>query len=481
MAKQIRRTTIILWALLLFIAGLGFARTKLEIRPAWIIASLAITLLSAKGPRLVFLLLILCTSFVFGWWRGANYMSKLHDYDQVYKKSVTFEAIVEQDGSYSEKSQLAFTVRSVKVISPYKKQFVGQLSIAGFGSSMVYRGDKVRVNGKIYPTRGGKQGTVQYATITVLEHHETIIDSLRHKFVAGIYTALPEPAASFALGLLVGQRSGLSKETTAILTAAGLTHIVAVSGYNLTIIIDATKKLRAKKSRYQTTILSLGLVSLFVVLVGSSPSIMRAALVCLLTIWAWYYGRTIRPMLLIVLVAALTAGYYPIYLWSDIGWYLSFLAFFGVLVIAPLITKRISSKQKPKVVLAVLIETIAAQVMTIPIIMYVFGRVSTFSIVANLLVVPFVPIAMLLSLFAGLAGMWLPAFSGYIALPAKLILNYMLAIATYFAHIPHVVIERSISMTQMFYMYAVLGFVIITLWLKNRNKHDTVTDKKVSF
>ena len=430
---------------------------------------------------MVFLLLVLTTSFLFGWWRGVDYMNKLHAYDQLYKKPVSFEAIVEQDGSYSEKSQLAFTVSAINITSPYRKQLVGQLSVAGFGSSMVYRGDKVKVSGKIYPTRGGKQGTVQYATITILDHHETFIDSVRHKFVAGIYTALPEPAASFALGLLVGQRSGLSKATTAVLTAAGLTHIVAVSGYNLTIIVEAVKRLRANRSRYQATLLSLSLVALFVLLVGSSPSIMRAALVCLLTIWAWYYGRTIRPMLLIAMVAAITAGYYPIYLWSDIGWYLSFLAFFGVLVVAPLLTQKLSRRQRPKVILAVLIETIAAQVMTIPIIMYIFGRVSVLSILANVLVVPFVPLAMLLSLFAGLAGMWFPVFSGYIALPAKLLLNHMLAVATYFSHIPHVVIERSISMIQMVYMYAALGIVIITLWLKNRYKHDTVTDEKVSF
>jgi competence protein ComEC len=481
MARHYRRTTIILWALLLFIAGLGFARSKIEIRPAWLIASFIATIISAKGPRQVFLLLILLTTFLGGWYRGAEFMHRLQVYNSLYKKPMVIEAVVDQDGNYSDKNQLAFTVSSIKMISPTPRQLTGTLSISGFGASMVYRGDTVKIEGKIYPTRGGKQGTMQFASVAVIHHQETLLDNIRHRFNAGIYSALPEPLASFALGLLVGQRTALSKNTTDILTAAGLTHIVAVSGYNLTIIIEAVKGARAKKSRYQTVVLSLGLVLLFVLLVGSSPSILRAALVCLFTIWAWYYGRSIRPVLLILLVAAMTAGFYPIYLWSDVGWYLSFLAFFGVLVIAPLLMKKLSRKQKPAIILAVLVETVSAQIMTAPIIMYIFGRASYLSVFANLMVVPFVPLAMLLSLFAGLAGVWLPIFSGYAAFPARFLLTYMLDVAGFFAHLPHVVIEKSVSLVQMLFMYAVLGTLVVVLWLKNKDKHGIVTDKKARF
>lgn len=140
-------------------------------------------------------------------------------------------------------------------------------------------------------------------------------------------SALPEPAASFGLGLLIGQRSTIPKSVSLQLAAVGLTHVVAVSGYNLTIIMRAVRKLLRKRSKYQSTVASLLLIGIFLLFTGFSASIVRAAIVSTLSLWAWYYGRTFRPIVLILLAAVITAGVYPIYLWSDIGWYLSFLAF----------------------------------------------------------------------------------------------------------------------------------------------------------
>ena len=71
---------------------------------------------------------------------------------------------------------------------------------------------------------------------------KSTIEDLRRNFIVGMLNALPEPAASFAVGLLVGQRSLLPDDVSTVLIAAGLTHIVAVSGYNLTIIVRAVKK-----------------------------------------------------------------------------------------------------------------------------------------------------------------------------------------------------------------------------------------------
>jgi len=74
---------------------------------------------------------------------------------------------------------------------------------------------------------------------------------------------------------------------------------------------------------------------------GTSASIVRAAVISVLTLAAWYYGRAIRPLLLLLLAAAVTAYANPVYLWADISWYLSFLAFFGILVLGPLVTSRL--------------------------------------------------------------------------------------------------------------------------------------------
>ncbi len=474
-----KRTTIIMGGLAAFLIGLGLARLHVQVSWLIVLGFFIFALFSFRLFPKFFLMAIVGFGLVLGVYRGSNYMHKLRSYDGLAKQQVTLQAIVVDDGVYAEQSQLGFTASSIKVLSPKHQNLVGQLSVEGFGASMVYRGDTVQISGKIYPTRGSKQGTIKFAQIKLMSHQETTLEKVRHKFISGMYNALPEPLASFALGLLLGQRTNLPVEITAVLTATGLTHIIAVSGYNLTIIVRATQRLFSKRSRYQTTIVSLALVFLFVLLVGSSPSIMRASIVSLLSIVAWYYGRNIKPLLLILLVAAATAAYNPIYIWSDIGWYLSFLAFFGVMIIAPLVIKRIYKDRQPRTVVLICIETICAQIMTVPIILFVFGQTSWLAIVANILVVPLVPVGMLLSLIAGIFGMWLPSVAGFVALPAKVILTYMLDVATLISKIPGVVVERSISAKQMIILYAILLAICILLWHKNRG-NGIITDKKVS-
>lgn len=469
-----RRITIIMGGLAAFLIGLAIARLRVNVAWQLVLPFIFVSILAYKISRKVFALVIIASCLLAGLCRGQVFISQLDKYESVYKQKVTLVAKATEDGIYAEQNQLAFSVDSIKVVEPTKQDLVGNLKVEGFGVPMVYRGDLIQISGKIYPTRGGKQGTIKFAQIKVIAHHENLIEKVRHNFIAGMYNALPEPLASFALGLLIGQRSTLPKATAAALTAAGLTHIIAVSGYNLTIIARSVQRLLAKSSRYQTVIISLSLVALFVLLAGSSPSIMRASLVSFISLIAWYYGRNLKPVLLILLVAVITAGLNPVYLWSDIGWYLSFLAFFGVLVIAPLVVKRVYQHKKPKIFGLVCIETISAQIMTIPIILFVFGRTSWLSIFANLLVVPFVPFAMFLALIAGIFGMWLPAFSGLAALPAKIILTYMLDVASFFAKLPGVVIEKSISQVQMICMYVILMLLTTLLWHKNRDKNVTI-------
>jgi hypothetical protein len=69
---------------------------------------------------------------------------------------------------------------------------------------MIYHGDTVRVTGKLYPTRGNNVASVSFAEVRVLARGHAPLDALRRRFAAGMQSALPEPLASFALGLLIG-------------------------------------------------------------------------------------------------------------------------------------------------------------------------------------------------------------------------------------------------------------------------------------
>ena len=280
-----------------------------------------------------------------------------------------------------------------------------------------------------------------------------------------------------ALGLLIGQRTTLPDATNQQLREVGLTHIIAVSGYNLTVIVMACRRLLAKHSKFQATAACVFLILLFLLITGTSPPIVRAGVISMLGIAAWYYGREIKPMVLLLVGAALTVAANPFYLWGNVSWYLSFLAFFGVLVLAPLVTKRIWGSKEPKMIGSLLVESMCATVLVTPYVLYVFGQTSLVGLAANMLVVPLIPLAMVLGLVAGLAGMLLPAVCGWFAWPARLLLTYMLDVANALSRVPYAFLQEiGFSFGAMLTAYGLLGLVTFVLWRKTYDIRTVVDD-----
>lgn len=475
-----RRTTLLVGGLGACLIGLGLARTKVAM-PWFVPLSFGfISAVHSKKKNLAALTSFILFGLALGWWRGVGFLPKLAVYTSLHNQKVELVGRAITDGVYGDRRQLEFELTDVTLLLPEQTKLVGTITVRGFGVPAVYRGDTLRVAGKLYQTRGSKQASISFADMAVLRRGTSVVDRLRLKFVAGLQTALPEPQASLGLGLLVGQRSTLPEEISEQLSVVGLTHIVAVSGYNLTILVQLALALLGKRSKYQTLMTALLLIITFLLLTGLSASIVRAAIVSGLSLLSWYYGRKVKPVLLILLAATGTALWYPPYLWSDIGWYLSFLAFFGVLVLTPLVVeRRYGVKQKPHPLGMVLFESIAALLMTAPLIMYIFGQFSLIAFIANILVVPIVPIAMLLSAIAGVAGIVVPILSGWVSWPATLLLTYILDVVAVLHHVPGAVAKVIVDLPRIISMYAIIVFVCVLLWRKNRSQR-IITETKLA-
>jgi len=380
---------------------------------------------------------------VLGVWRGDGYLHQLQPYQTLGMQKVEFTATANIDAVYGKTSQLSFVVRGVHFTYPQEESAPGTIKVNGFGTTMVYRGDRLQVSGKLYPTRGASQATVSFAELHKLGSSSSAIDNVRRKFAAGMQSAPPEPLASFGLGLLVGQRNTLPATLTQALLMVGLTHIIAVSGHNLTILLQASRRLVGDHSKVLSTAIAVLLIFGFLLIAGTSDSIVRAAVISLIGLSAWYYGRSVRPLLLILAAAAGTAYANPVYLWADISWYLSFLAFFGILMVGPLVTRRIYGEKE------------------LPLILYIFGQMSLVSLLANMLVVALIPLAMLLSLIAGLAGMLVGNIAGWLAWPAQVLLTYMLDVVNMLSRIPHVFQQnRYLSVAEMVFCYGMVTSVL---------------------
>ena len=446
------------------LAGLGLAR-KINFEPQiwWLI--LLPLLLQIRRKNTISLILIILFGLSLGLWRGAAYMEKVYDLRQLSGQKVTILATATSDSIYGQNARMEFTANKVELTEPQTKPLAGSFRISGFGEPMVYRGDRVQIIGKIYPTRGSNQARISYAQLKRVAPATTWIYGFPRQFAAGMHSALPEPNSSFGLGILIGQRNTLPNELTNQLIMVGLVHIVAVSGYNLTILVRAVGRLKMG-SKYQRLIASLLLIGLFVLNYGFADSIVRAEIISILSLWAWYYGREIRPILIITFAGALTGLVNPFYVWGDLGWYLSFLAFFGVLMIAPMVAKKLFKKE-PKLLGMVVLETLAAELMTLPLIMMSFNQLSLVGLIANALVVPLIPFAMLFAAIAATAGMFVPAIAGWFAWPANILLTYILDVARALSSIPGIFLHRSVSIVGMLGLY---GVILLTLLLAQRHK-----------
>jgi competence protein ComEC len=259
---------------------------------------------------------------------------------------------------------------------------------------------------------------------------------VRDGFAGNIRQAITEPEASLGIGYLLGQKSALPSDLVDALKVAGLTHIVVASGYNLTILVRIGRRLFAKISKYLAMLTGSGLIVGFVAMTGLSPSMTRAGLVAGLGLWAWYYGRKFHPITLLAVAASVTVLVNPSYVWGDLGWLLSFAAFAGVMIIAPIATAYFFGEGNVPFVGQLLIETISAQIATLPIMIMAFQQLSVIAPIANLLVLPIIPLVMLLVALAGVGVMVVPAFAGVIGWPAEQLLHIQIGIINWCADIP---------------------------------------------
>ncbi len=470
-----RRSTLLLLLFLSVLGGIGLAHAGYQINAWWCwCAGFCLTVVWRKQTRAALILSIIF-GLCCGLWRGSMYMHKLVAYEPLYYHKITITARASEDAIYGKTKQLGFAANTIRLENG--QLLTGKIQLSGFGVNAVFQGDEVMATGKLQPGFGPYQGRMSFALLEVRAHHPTLVSEIRRRFIAGMQSALPEPLAPFAMGLLVGQRATLPAEVKQDLLMVGLTHIIAVSGYNLTIILNASRRLLGKRSKRISTWLSIGLIAVFLLLAGASASIVRAAIVSMLSIVTSYYGRSMPPLNLLAMAAVITAWANPVYIWSDLSWYLSFLAFYGVMVLAPLVQARWPGRWHQSLIGDVALESICAEIMTLPFVLHIFGQMSRVGLVANVLVVTLVPLAMLLGLVAGVAGTLCASIAGWFAWPAAALLNYMLDVAHLLASLPHVFIEGvGLSLIQMLFLYSCIGLLTAALWRKIPHKSAIITD-----
>lgn len=269
-------------------------------------------------------------------------------------------------------------------------------------------GDRVTLRGKLQHPQS-RDGTFDYAAylgkdqiyalltnveITRHEPRQTLSGALYHQRIAfqdRLEELFPGASGGLLQGVLLGDRSRLPEDVEREFQRTGLTHILALSGYNISILMAVFLGVMGR--RRGAIAMAIVVIALFVVMVGPSASIVRAAITGSLLLLSQTLGRPQAAGRLCLITAALLTLENPRLLRYDVGFDLSFLATLGIIYGEPLL--RPTFQRLPKLLAESCSVTLAAGILTAPLILLTFGSVSLVSPLANMLVVPLIPWMML--------------------------------------------------------------------------------------
>lgn len=255
-------------------------------------------------------------------------------------------------------------------------------------------------------------------------------------FTSVINQVLPEPHAGLLAGILFGTKATLSKEFLEALTTTGTLHIIALSGMNISILagMSITTLVRLV-SRRVASLLTVLIIIGFVWFVGVSPSVVRAAIMGSLTLLSVVWGRQSWTILTFCLTITAMLLVKPDWL-GNLSFQLSALATLGIILFGGKRNEEIPKNKFYSIVEDDLRVTLAAQVFTIPLIFFVFRRISLVSPLTNILIGwTIAPVTAIGMATAFLGWIWLPLgyVSGWVS---WVFLEYLIMMVEWTAKIP---------------------------------------------
>lgn len=446
-----------------FAAGI-FVRSLFGIEGAFAyvlaVIAIGIFLLSYKrgGERSsIAVLAAVCLCFAIGMLRFD--ISTRNDRDAVFEeyvgeKAVIKGVIVREVDERASTAQLTVHAEKTNSAPAERKVLVTVDRFSGFAY-----GDRVRAEGKIgrpeafeadlgrtfdyagYLSVRGITYTMPFAKVEKVGEGEgsrvlAALFAMKHAFMRKIEQLLPEPQAGLAEGLVLGVKRALGRDLEEAFRDTGVIHIVVLSGYNITIVVEAVMRLFAFVRLRARMLAAAFAIGAFALMVGFSATVLRASLMAGLVLLARATGRRYDIVRALVFAGVLMLAWNPKLLVFDPGFQLSFLATLGLVLVAPLLEQKLARVPTRLQIREFLTSTIATQILVLPLLLYSTGVLSVVALAVNVLVLPVVPLAMLLIFLSGALGFVHHLLALPIAFCAHLLLSYIIAIVEWFASLP---------------------------------------------
>lgn len=280
-------------------------------------------------------------------------------------------------------------------------------------------------------------------------------EAIRETLVTTVRESLPDPQAPLLLGTILGVKSGFPPDFYEALRVTGTLHVVVVSGYNISVVINTLARILGFVPLKIRFALTLGFVAFFVFLVGLEAPVVRAAIMGMIALLGTVLGRQGDA-----LRALLVSGAFMLILspdWAtELSFQLSFLATLGLILIFPLFDGLFPGRGM--LLREDLLTTLSAQMMVWPLIAYHFGQVSLLSPLVNSLVLWTIPIITYLGLVTVTIGSIINNISVLIMIPLRPFLDFFIWIVNLFSSWKVGYFEVSaFSLSGLILYFAILG------------------------
>ena len=317
-------------------------------------------------------------------------------------------------------------------------------------------GDTITWSGRIKPLTDSDydrflaaQGIVagcEGTNLEVVAHDDSPagrLEAIRQASGDALERVLPEPEGGLAAAILIGLRDRVDRDLAAAFTTAGVSHIVAISGWNIAIVAATIAALlRGHFSRRRRAGVTILAIVGYTVFAGASPSVVRAAVMAGVALGAIESGRGSRVIVGLGWAVAVMILVEPATV-TDVGFQLSAAATAGLVAWATPLTAWLAARAPriPGALRESLGVSLSAQAATLPIALLTFGRLAVIAPAANLVAVPLVPPTMAAGALAFVAG-WLAALgaptavTGLLAMPAAVLLAALVAVVRVAAAVP---------------------------------------------
>ena len=400
------------------------------------------------------IVLLFCLAYIAGVFVFSSIWDKdaPNTFSEMYGKEAVFEGRIIKDPDVKEKNvQLVVRPQGVKVES---------VLVTTERFSEYRYGDAVRIAGKLekppifedfdyakYLEVKGVYALMSYPEIEILGRGEypgmfsfaySKILAAKHALREVLFRQLSPPESIILGAMVLGDQSTLTQDMKDNLNKTGLRHIIAISGQHVVILSAMLMSflLGLGLWRKQAILLSAILIAVFIILSGAEASAVRAGIMGSILFLGQYTGRMQDSLRLLVFAATLMLMQNPLLLLYDVGFQLSCLAVFGIIISFSFFQKILEKVPESFGVRDMLAMNFAAQAFTLPILIYNFGYISVVGIFTNILFLPMIPLLIGLGFIFLLAGAVFPFLGAILAFPAFFLLAYFNGIMEFFGNLP---------------------------------------------